>query len=148
MKAELLAILILSGFALYLFIRWLRAPRQTSDPWGQDVEQTLQDPDAEPVCPHCLTPQHHNGWFCPECGSTVGQFSNYLPFVYPFSIGDAMRAGVTGGLWKRPIILTGYILIALGYFTILAPIYIALLFIRIARNHELAAPTHEPGGTA
>ena len=89
-----LAILGLIGAAIYAFCQWLLACPRTPDPWGSDVERAVKGEKAVPVYPHCLTPQEHNGWFCPECGSTSGQYGNYLPNVYIVSIGDAVRAGV------------------------------------------------------
>jgi len=80
--------------AFYAFGKWLLAAPSTPDPWGPEVEEALQKEEAVAVCPHCLTPQAHNGWFCPECGSVSGQYGNYLPSVYIFSIGEAARAGV------------------------------------------------------
>lgn len=64
-----LAILGLLGAAIYIFCRWLLACPRTPDPWGAEVEQAVEEEHAVPVCPHSLTPQEHNGWFCPECGS-------------------------------------------------------------------------------
>jgi hypothetical protein len=82
MKIEALVILGVGAAALYRVWIWLKDAPYTPDPWGAEVGGALEDPKSAPVCPHCLIPQEHNGWFCPECGSTVGQFSNYLPAVY------------------------------------------------------------------
>jgi hypothetical protein len=94
-----------------------------------------------------LTPQEHNGWFCPECGSTSGQYSNYLPAVYIFSIGDAVRTGVQQRSRWTPLLVTGYVLIAFAYFSVLVPVYCLFLFINRARisNLQRLAQTNEPG---
>ncbi len=142
-----IAIVGLLGAAFYAFIRWCLACPRTPDPWGTEVEQAVEAQEAVPVCPHCLAPQEHNGWFCPECGSTSGQYSNFLPAVYIFSIGDAVRGGVQQPNRWSPFLVTGYVLLAFAYFSILAPVYCLFLFLNRARVRELQhlAPADEAG---
>jgi len=128
MKIEALVILGVGAVVLYRVWLWLREAPYTPDPWGAEIGGALGDPDAVPVCPHGLTPQEHNGWFCPECGSTVGQYSNWLPAVYIFSIGEAFRRGVTEPMRNHLLIITGYVLVTLSYFSLLAPISWIFLF--------------------
>ena len=128
MKIEALAILAIGALAAYKTFIWLKEAKCTPDPWGPEVEKALEQGEATPLCPHCLAPQEHVGWFCPECGATVGPFSNYLPTVYPFSVGDAVRAAVTGRLRPNPLIIIGYVLVALGFLSILAPVYLLFFF--------------------
>src|SRR5215813_5978362 len=90
-----LVLLAISGLAVWRLIVWLRETKCTPDPWGEDVQHAVEQEDALPLCPHCLSPQNHNGWFCPECGSTVGPYANYMPYIYVFSQGEVLRAGVT-----------------------------------------------------
>ncbi len=132
-----LAILGLLGAAIYGFCRWLLACPHTPDPWGAQVAEMVEREGAIPLCAHCLTPQAHKGWFCPECGSTSGPYVNYLPGVYIFSIGDAARAGVQRRHRWTPLLVMGYILVAFSYFHILAPIYCVFLFINRARLAQL-----------
>ena len=132
-----LAILGLIAAGIYALCRWLLACPRTPDPWGAAIEQAVEGEDAVPLCPHCLAPQQHNGWFCPECGSTSGQYGNYLPSVYMFSIGDAARAGVQQRSRWTPLVVTGYILIAFAFFSILGPVYCLLLFLHRARINAL-----------
>jgi hypothetical protein len=61
-----LAILGLIVATVFAFFRRVFACPRTPDPRGDDVEQAVEGEEAVPVCPHCLTPQQHNGWFCPE----------------------------------------------------------------------------------
>ncbi len=142
-----LAILAFLAAATYGFCRWLLACPRTPDPWGAEVEQAVEGEEAVPVCAHCLAPQVHNGWFCPECGSTFGQYSNYLPAVYIFTIGDAARAGVQQRNPWTPLVVTGYVLVAIVHFYVLAPIYCLFLFIHRARIIQLQrqAPADESG---
>src|SRR3954467_3978634 len=103
-----LAILGLVAAFVFRFWHWLLTCPRSPDPWGTEVEEAVEREEAVPVCPHCLTPQEHNGWFCPNCGSTSGQYGNYLPNVYIFSIGDAVRAGVQQRSRWSPLLVTGY----------------------------------------
>jgi hypothetical protein len=123
--------LILAG--IYGFCQWLLACPRTPDPWGAEVARAVEGEEAVPVCPHCLAPQEHNGWFCPECGSTSGQYGNYLPNVYIFSIGDAVRAGVQQRNPWTAWLVAGYVLVAFANFSILAPVYCLFLFLNRAR---------------
>ena len=128
-----LAIVGLVMAAAYGFFHWVFVCPRTPDPWGVDVEHEVEREEAVPVCPHCLTPQEHNGWFCPECGSMSGQYGNFLPAVYIFSIGDEVRTGIQQrGRWT-PLLVTGYVLIAFAFFSLLAPVYCLFLFLNRAR---------------
>ena len=135
----MLAIFGLVCAAIYGFCKWLSTGPRSPDPWGEEVEKAVEAEEAVPVCPHCLTPQAHEGWFCPECGSVSGQYSNYLPNVYIFSIGEAVRADVGQPNRWRPLITAGYILIAFGYFSLLAPVYCLFLFLNRWRGRQVSA---------
>jgi hypothetical protein len=137
MKIEALVILGIGGLALYRALIWLMEAERTPDPWGPEIEESLEKPDAIPVCPHCFTPQKHDGWFCPECGSTSGQYGNYLPAVYIFSIGQAVRGGVEQRKPWSPLLTAGYVLIALSHFSVLAPAYCLFLFINRSSTRRL-----------
>jgi hypothetical protein len=136
-----LAILGLIFGAVFACYRWLLAGPRTPDPWGADVEQAVEDGEAVPLCPHCLTPQEHNGWFCPECGSSVGPYVNYLPSVCIFSIGEAVRGGVELRSRWTPLLMLGYVLIAIAFFKGLAPFYCLFLFMNRARARSLQQVT-------
>ena len=141
----LVGIIGLCCAAVYAFFKWLLASPRTPDPWGPEGEEAVQKVEAVAVCPHCLTLQAHNGWFCPECGSVSGQYGNYLPSVYIFSIGEAARAGVEHPNRWRPLLVTGYVLIAFGFFSVLAPAYCLFLFVNLSRNKVLSlSATSDP----
>jgi hypothetical protein len=131
-----LVLLAICGLALWRFILWLREANSTPDPWGEDVQHAIEQEDALPLCPHCLSPQDHNGWFCPECGSTVGPYANYMPYIYLFSQGEVLRAGVTARFRHSPLIITGYILLVLAILPIAAPFYWFFLFKNLSREQE------------
>jgi len=118
-----LVFLGLCGMAIYRFVLWVMEANRTSDPWGEEIDKAVNQEDALPVCHHCLTPQEHRAWFCPECGATVGPYCNYMPYVYIFAEGEVLRAGVTEHLRRSPLIIIGYLLFSLGMFAVAAPIY-------------------------
>src|SRR5262249_19353280 len=119
MEHTLTALIVLGicALAVYLFVRWVMKAPRTANPWDQETEDGLNDEKALPLCHHCLTPQEHSGWFCPECGATVGPYCNYMPYIYVFSEGEVLRAGVTERLRHSPLITIGFILFSLGMFT-------------------------------
>ncbi len=140
---ETLTVLVLLGVfaaALYIFIRWIVDAPRTPDPWGDETEQALNNEESLPVCDHCLTPQSHNGWFCPHCGATVGPYINYMPFIYVFSQGEVLRAGVTERLRRSPLIIMGFLVFSFGMFAmasifvLLVPVYWYLLFKNLWRE--------------
>jgi hypothetical protein len=52
-----------------------------------------------------------------------------MPYVQIFSEGEVFRNGTSGRLRKSPLILIGYILISLGMYSFLAPIYLFSLLL-------------------
>lgn len=137
-----LAICGLIAAAIYGFCQWVLASPRNPDPWGDDIEREVEEGETVPLCPHCLAPQAHNGWFCPECGSTAaGQYGHYLPGVYIFSFGEVLRAGVEWpGRWTL-LVATGSALAAFYPLSGLALIYWLFLLAhrsRITRQRQEA----------
>jgi hypothetical protein len=120
--------------ALWRLIAWIRDAPLTPDPWDAETERQLHQLEAVEVCHHCLAPQTHDAWFCPECGAIVGPCSNFMPFVNIFSIGEVFRNGVTNRLRPSPLIVAGYILAILSFPVIsfacllVAPFYLYRFF--------------------
>ena len=141
-----LVILGILGVALYRTIVWLAGAKRTADPWGEEIDKALEQDEAVPLCHHCFTPQQHQGWFCPECGATTGPYCNYLPYVYIFSQGEVLRAGVTERFGRRPIIVIGYLLFSLSMYFIAAPIYWFFLFRNLRRWEDTEAEAPALGG--
>jgi hypothetical protein len=147
-EQELVALVILAilGMAIYQLVQWLKEAKRTADPWGDEIDKALDKDDAVPLCHHCLTPQHHNGWFCPECGATVGPYCNYLPFVYIFSQGEVLRAGVSERIRRSPLIVVGFVLLSLVMCAVAAPIYWFFLFKHLRQADPAAAEAAPPDG--
>lgn len=131
-----LGILALSVAAIYGCFCWIREAPLTPDPWDGHTDEAVNTQAAVPVCHHCLTPQEHNGWFCPKCGATVGPYCNYMPYIYVFSQGEVLRAGVNERLRHNALITVGYVLFSLGMFAFAAPIYWFFLFRNLWRTEE------------
>ena len=113
-------------------------------PWPDEIQAEVDCPDAVRVCHHCITPQEHLGWFCPECGIATGPYNNCMPFVCIFSIGEVLRAGVDEKRrfpqWVYPV----YFLLGLQYYYIFAPVYWFRLFrAQKRRGQNLKAIDHE-----
>ena len=144
-ERELAAIVVLGLLALvvYRVVLWLMGTARTADPWSDEINKALDQDDAVPLCNHCLTPQQHNGWFCPECGATVGPYCNYMPYVYIFSQGEVLRAGVTERLRLTPLIAIGYVFLSHCTFAVVAPVYWFFLFKNLRRGVGAEA---EPSG--
>ncbi len=124
----------LGGLALAAFWRlivWVRDAPVKPDPWDAEVERQLSE--AVEVCPHCLTEQPPTAWFCKGCGRAVGPYNNLMPYLQVFSEGEVFRNGASGQFRNRPLILTGYFLIYLAIFPLLAPIYL-LWVLAVFRN--------------
>jgi hypothetical protein len=144
-----LAALVFFGFlslVIYRMVLWIMEANRTADPWGPEIEQALDEDEAVPLCHHCLTPQEHNGWFCPHCGATVGPYCNYMPYIFLFSQGEVLRAGVCERLRHTPLIIIGYILVSLGFFSVLFPLFLVWVlayWLFLAQN--LRRPESEPG---
>ncbi len=76
-----LVVLSFCAVAIYLFVRWVMDAPRTIDPWGREAEDEVNKEEAVPLCHRCFTPQVHNGWFCPECGTTEGPYCYYMPYI-------------------------------------------------------------------
>jgi hypothetical protein len=131
-----LVILGICGLAIYRFVLWVMDAPCTTDPWGKETADAVNHEEAIPLCHHCFTPQEHSGWFCPECGATVGPYCNYMPFIYIFSQGEVLRAGVTERIRRSKLIIIGFILFSLGMFAVAAPIYWFFLFKNLRRGDD------------
>lgn len=132
-----LVILGICGMALYRLILWVMEAPRTVDPWGQEADEALNDETAVLLCHHCLTPQEHNGWFCPQCGATVGPYCNYMPYIYVFSQGEVLRAGVTEQLRRSRLITVGFVLLSLASYAVAAPVYWVFWLKNLRRSEDV-----------
>jgi ribosomal protein L40E len=131
--------LALGGLALGLSWRllvWARESPKTPDPWDDEIQKKLNDPESVEICHRCFSEQPSDAWFCEHCGSAVGPYNNLMPYFYIFSQGEILRNGVTNKLRTSPFIIAGYLLFSLSAYTIFAPIYWFLFFKNLKRLKE------------
>lgn len=134
------------GITCFLVVRgiifWIRQAPQTPNPWDANVEESLHQPEAVPVCHKCFSPQGPFDWFCPSCGAAAGPYNNLMPYVYVFSEGEVLRNGTTEHIPVNTLTVVGYLLYSLGVYMIVAPVYWLFLFRNIRRiRREEAAET-------
>jgi hypothetical protein len=113
---------------LFGFIQWATSSRIHTEPWGDAIQNALADEESEPLCLHCLWPQAPLDNFCPHCGAPVGQYTNYLPFPYIFSVGNALRNGTNGEFRHSWWIIFGFFLFGVVEYAFFAPVYWFVFF--------------------
>ncbi len=135
----MLVAVVVGGLGIYRLVLWVRAAAPKPDPWGDELERSLQSPEAIPVCHHCFTPCPPRGWFCENCGCAVGPYNNWMPYLYVFSEGEVLRNGVTSRLPINFLTIGGYLLGAMGclalmpLFAVLLPFYLWRVFKNLSR---------------
>ena len=115
------------------------------NPWPDEVDVALHEPDAVPVCFRCVTPCEDTEWFCPTCGAAIGPYNNVMPFIYIYSIGEALRSGVGPEAHFTRFRTVAYIAIGLAQFGVYAPLYLFRLCLNYRRLKRL--PNEELGGS-
>jgi hypothetical protein len=112
----LLAILALGGVLLWRALRWFFTGPTTPNPWGPEIDEQINQPEAVPLCPRCLSPNPAERDFCEECGYPVGTYTNWLPYLQLFSLGHVLRTGVDGRYPLNWITFLGYLFLSVGCF--------------------------------
>src|SRR5262245_14135696 len=89
--------LILGTAALYSIgwglASWVRDAAPVADPWEAEQPEEIGSAEATPLCHRCLAPHLEEEYFCSECGASVGSYNNLNPYLYIFSLGEALRYG-------------------------------------------------------
>ena len=127
-----LALVALVGLCRFI-VRTGQNPR-SPDPWDEEIEKAVHEPDAVEVCHRCFDPVPPAFWFCQHCGCAVGPYNNLMPYVTIFSEGEVLRNGANDKLRQKPLILAGYLLLSLHEYLIFAPIYWIFLFKNLNRQ--------------
>jgi hypothetical protein len=138
----LIAELALGGMVAvfcWQLIGWVRDAPVKPDPWDAVTDEKLADPETQQVCHHCSTPQKSTAWFCPHCGSAVGQYNNMMPYVQIFSEGEVFRNGLNQPHRNRLLVTAGFTLMATAAMVktpYLIPLFGLLIFKKLRRAEK------------
>lgn len=136
------AIVVLGLLVVRGFKAWFARP-VPPDPWGAEISEAIEQPEARPVCSHCQCPHEPTRWFCPECGRTVGQFTSIMPPVCYLELGDSFREGSYGRFQVSVLTVAGFLIFGLAAFVLvtplffLYPIYLWLIFRNIGHQQNI-----------
>ena len=124
-KVVFVAVAIVVGVSLWRWLKTCMGQPVTPDPWGLEVAEALEHPDATPICPHCQCPHEVNRWFCPECGRAAGECTNLMPPLYVFSVGSMLRDGIRNGAHLGPFRTAGSIAVAAAAYLVVTPYFLS-----------------------
>lgn len=142
-----LAILGLASVAVWAFVRWLLAGPAGPEPWDAETAAAVAEAGATPLCHRCLSPNDPEADFCAECGATIGQYTNYLPYPYVFSLGHTLRIGAAGEFKRSFLTILGFVLLPLAEPLFLAPFF-WFVFVRNLTRPNQPEATAEPNPPA
>jgi hypothetical protein len=140
MLVGLIAVIVFALYGFVLLLKRLTTGPVSPDPWDAETAAKLEEANTPVLCHRCLVPNEPLADFCENCGAPVGKYTNYLPFPQVFSIGHTLRVGTDGEYKRSPMTVLGYFLLALGEYTIFAPVYWYWLFRRMPRKAPSARP--------
>jgi hypothetical protein len=115
------------------FVRARQVPK-SPDPWDEEIENAMHQPDAVEVCHRCFEPVSPCSWFCEHCGRGVGPYNNLMPYIDLFSEGEVLRNGVNDNMRRSALVVAGYLFVSLNLYLFFAPIYWVLLFRHLKRQ--------------
>jgi hypothetical protein len=144
---KLVAILAVFGllvFAAWKGVTWLLQLKPAADPWDETVDAEVEKDEALPLCCRCLSPHNSSVDFCPHCGAPVGQYTNWLPYPYLFSIGHVLRTGTSGEFKRTPLTILGFMLFSLAEYMLFVPIYWIVFLRKIFGPRPPENPTPNP----
>ena len=136
----ILAVSVIIGLAVWRGRQWLLQIRPSPDPWDETVANEVESEEAQPLCCHCISPHSPSVDFCPHCGTPVGQYTNWLPYPYLFSVGHVLRIGTSGEFKRSPLTIAGFLLLGLMEYTLFAPVYWIVFLRKIIAQRQLANP--------
>lgn len=126
----------LCAYGIWTLARRLFGGPKSPDPWDETVAAEIECESATPLCHRCLTPHHPSANFCPDCGATVGEFTNWLPYPYLFSIGHTLRIGTSGEFKRSRLTVMGFLLFSVVEYALFAPVYWILFLARLPKTRQ------------
>jgi hypothetical protein len=140
----ILAILGLVVCGLWTLLAWLLRGPSSAEPWGEQISAEIAGDEATPLCHRCLSPHDPSADFCPDCGAAVGLYTNLLPYPYLFSLGHTLRIGTAGDFKHSALTISGFFLLSLADYPVLAPVYWGAFIWGLLRPRESDPPGEEP----
>jgi hypothetical protein len=138
-----LVIAALAACGVWASIRWLLSGPVSPDPWDEQVGVEVSKEETLPLCHRCLLPHDPSVDFCSNCGVAVGQYTNWLPYPYLFSIGHTVRIGTTGDFKHSPLTVGGFLALGLANYSLFFPVY-WFVFLRNLFHQSPAQPPEAP----
>lgn len=134
-----IALTVLSAWRLWV---WFRSSPVRPDPWDESIAAGMEQENSHALCCRCLEPVPEGQHFCEHCGLPSEPCTNLSPYLYVFSLGDALRTGSFGRFTPKPLAIVGFLLFSLAEYTVFAPIYWFFLLRNIHRidGERAAAP--------
>lgn len=120
-------------FMLWRLGRWFFGGPASPNPWDEQVEQSIQEPDATPICRRCLQPHDENARYCAHCGLPVDALVPLSPFHQVFAIGDVLLTGTQRKFPVNWMTISGYVLLSMAQYLIFAPFYWFFLLRNVRR---------------
>lgn len=124
-------VLICGG--IWGLVLWVRRASTSPDPWDRSITEELEQEQAVQLCHRCLAAQESSADFCPACGAPVGQYTNWLPYPYLFSIGHTLRIGTSGEYKRTRLTIFGFFLLGLAEYAVFAPVYWFMVLRRLIK---------------
>jgi hypothetical protein len=137
----ILGIAVLIGGGIWGLVRWVRRAATSPDPWDRSITEQLEQEQAVQLCHRCLAAQEESADFCPACGAPVGQYTNWLPYPYLFSIGHTLRIGTSGEYRRTRLTVLGFFLLGLAEYAVFAPVYWFMVLRRLVKPHSPTTTT-------
>ena len=146
MLVGILGIATVLCWGVWALIKQVRGGPAQPDPWDKNIAAEIEKEEAIPLCHRCLASHDASTDFCPTCGAAVGQYTNWLPYPYLFSLGHALRIGASGEFRRSPLTISFFFLFSLLEYTLFAPVY-WILMLRSLAKHGGHAKTQHPSPT-
>lgn len=139
----ILAVAGLLGCGIWALMKHVLTGPAQPDPWDKNIAAEIGKEEATPLCHRCLTAHDSSTDFCPACGAAVGQYTNWLPYPYLFSVGHALRIGTSGEFRRSPLTVLGFLLFSLTEYTLFAPVYWILMLRNLGKHREHDKALHQ-----
>ena len=123
LSIRILAVAALACYGAWALRQWVLKGPTPPDPWDETIASEIEKDEAIPLCHRCLTPYDSSTDFCSKCGTTVGQYTNWLPYPYLFSVGHTLRIGTSGDFNRSLLTVFGFFLFSLAEYALFAPVY-------------------------